>query len=120
PLPLMVEADRDRLTQVLVNLVSNAIKFRGEAPAIALSAAAEGEDAVLRVRDYGPGVSAEVLPKLFTKFAGSTVANTSGAGLGLAIAREITIGLGGSLVLESTGPEGSVFALRLPLATVSA
>jgi len=119
--PLPVEADRDRLTQVLVNLVSNAVKFRGDVPAIALSASAEEGEAVLRVEDFGPGVSAEVLPRLFTKFAGSTAGdNPSGAGLGLAISREIVAGLGGTLTLERTGPGGSVFAVRLPLAVTAA
>lgn len=114
--PLMVDADWDRLTQVLVNLISNAVKFSDQRQEVVLGATAEDGEAVLRVRDHGCGVSEDVLPQLFTKFAGSTErGNASGAGLGLAIAREIAHGLGGSLALEETGPSGSVFALRLPL-----
>lgn len=120
--PLTVRADWDRLTQVLVNLISNAIKFSGPARQVELIAGQEAGEAVLRITDHGRGVDAEILPRLFSKFVGSTEGtNTSGAGLGLAIAREITAGLGGTLALESTGPEGTTFALRLPLlATVRA
>ncbi|MEM9221054.1 MAG: ATP-binding protein [Pseudomonadota bacterium] len=119
--PLVVKADPDRLTQVIVNLVSNAIKFHGDGHKIEVSAQRDGEHAVLRVRDFGPGVSPEILPKLFTKFTGdATMTNATGAGLGLAIAREIVTGLGGTLVLEATGAGGSTFAVRLPLAEVVA
>ncbi|GAB5375908.1 MAG: ATP-binding protein [Acuticoccus sp.] len=114
--PLMVRADWDRLTQVLVNLISNAIKFSGPTSLVELSAGGEAGEAVLRVRDHGSGVSEDILPRLFTKFAGSTDrGNASGAGLGLAIAREIVSGLGGRLELEATGPQGTTFVLRLPL-----
>ena len=119
--PLVVEADRDRLKQVLVNLLSNAVKFRGSGAEIVLSADAEGADAALRVRDFGHGVHHDVLPRLFTKFSGANDDNnTTGAGLGLAIAREIVVGLGGTLALEKTGPDGSVFSIRLPLVPVPA
>ncbi len=114
--PLMVDADWDRVTQVLVNLISNAVKFSGNAREVVLSAQAQDGMAVLRVCDFGGGVNTEILPQLFTKFAGSNEGgNATGAGLGLAIAREIAGGLGGSLELETTGAQGSVFALRLPL-----
>ncbi|MEM0906543.1 MAG: sensor histidine kinase [Pseudomonadota bacterium] len=113
---LFIRADRDRLKQVLVNLVSNAVKYHGSASSIRLHAAAEAGEAVLRVEDFGPGVSPELLPRLFTKFAGSVHGpNSAGAGLGLAIAREIVQGLGGNISLERTGPDGSVFCVRLPL-----
>ncbi|WMS41218.1 sensor histidine kinase [Acuticoccus sp. MNP-M23] len=115
--PLWVRADADRLTQVLENLVSNAVKFHGTSDKIALSGVAEGATAVLRVIDHGPGVGVDVRPRLFTKFSGTgSENNPSGAGLGLAIAHEIVAALGGTLVLERTGADGSVFAVRLPLA----
>lgn len=116
PLALPVRADADRLKQVLVNLVSNAVKFHGDVPRIRVVAAAEDGRAVLRVEDRGHGVSETVRPRLFTKFGGGWGARrTNGAGLGLAISRQIMERLGGDLVLERTGPEGSVFAASLPL-----
>ena len=126
---LPVTADPDRLKQVLVNLVSNAVKFHGTDPRVQVTAAAESGRAVLSVRDHGTGVSESIRPRLFTKFAGGSAphgttseasgAGASGAGLGLAISRQIMERLGGTLVLERTGPEGSVFAASMPLAASS-
>lgn len=117
PQPVYVNADADRLKQVLVNLLSNAIKFRGEAQ-VSISVAADGGEAVIRVRDRGPGVPADLLPRLFGKFVTDDGASRgTGAGLGLAISRQIMTALGGSLILETTGPSGSCFAARLPLAS---
>ncbi len=114
--PVYVRADADRLKQVLVNLLSNAIKFCGDSP-VEISVDAEQGVAVLRVRDHGPGIAADVQPRLFGKFISGTAPHgIRGAGLGLAISRQIMRGLGGSLALETTGPGGSCFAARLPLA----
>ncbi|RAH99522.1 sodium:solute symporter [Acuticoccus sediminis] len=114
--PVYVRADADRLKQVLVNLLSNAIKFCGDGPVV-ISAATEYGTAVLRVRDRGPGIASEIQPRLFGKFVSGTAPHgLAGAGLGLAISRQIMRGLGGSLALEMTGPTGTVFAARLPLA----
>ena len=66
----------------------------------------------MRVVDDGPGVSPEVLARLFEAFGPSTA--QKGSGLGLHVSREAARAQGGDLVLESTGPEGSVFLLRLP------
>jgi signal transduction histidine kinase len=113
---LPVRADADRLKQVLVNLLSNAVKFHGQVPRIEVSATAQDGNAVLRVRDHGPGVSESVRPRLFTKFGGGwDCERSAGAGLGLAISRQIMVRLGGDLTLERTGPRGSVFAASLPL-----
>jgi len=116
PSHLPVRADADRLKQVLVNLVSNAVKFHGAVPRIRLVAAAQDGRAVLRVEDAGHGVPEALRPRLFTKFGGAWGSQrASGAGLGLAISRQIMERLGGDLVLERTGPDGSVFAASLPL-----
>jgi len=113
---LPVRADPDRLKQVLVNLLSNAVKFHGSVPFIEVTARAEDGKAVLRVRDSGPGVSEQIRPRLFTKFGGAwECGRSSGAGLGLAISRQIMVRLGGDLKLEHTGHGGSVFAASLPL-----
>lgn len=112
-----VEVDADRLKQLLVNVIANAIRFAGPDKEVEVIARAEDGCAVVRVIDRGPGVAEDVRPKLFTKFAGgSKTQGGQGAGLGLAISHEIAVRLGGSLTLERTGPEGSVFALSLPLA----
>ncbi|MEM7694300.1 MAG: ATP-binding protein [Pseudomonadota bacterium] len=117
---LPVVADADRLMQALVNLISNAVKFHGDAPDVTVSGALEDAMVVLRVTDGGHGIDPAILPHLFTKFAGAVEPhNPGGAGLGLAIAREIVTVLGGSLNLERTGPEGTVFALKLPPAPVT-
>lgn len=119
---LIAEADDDRLKQVLINLIANAIRFAGEGDerVVTLSVCAEEGNAVLRVSDRGPGVDEAIRQRLFTKFGGGASQQTGkGAGLGLAISRQIMTALGGSLVLESTGPDGSVFAVRLPLAQTS-
>lgn len=113
--PLAVTADADRLKQVLVNLISNAVKFRGDGT-VRVSAVAEGGRAVLRVTDTGGGISADMRSRLFTKFASDrSPASRSGAGLGLAISRQIMAALGGDLTLEATGAAGSTFAAVLPL-----
>ncbi|UOM33349.1 ATP-binding protein [Acuticoccus sp. I52.16.1] len=114
--PIFVRADADRLKQVLVNLLSNAIKFCGGGPVL-ISVTTEQNTVVMRVRDQGPGIPADVQPRLFGKFiSGAAPHGIRGAGLGLAISRQIMRGLGGSLTLEVTGPTGSIFAARLPVA----
>ena len=115
--PVIVRADADRVMQVLVNLLSNAVKFHGADPIIRVSVREERGEAVLRVSDGGEGVAQSVRANLFTKFAGgATRGGHSGAGLGLAISHEIMVRLGGRLVLEATGPNGSVFTVAMPLA----
>ena len=110
-------ADPDQLHRILVNLMRNAREAIEQQPGRAGGAItvtldqAEGESR-LRLADDGPGVPARVRDHLFVPFSGSGRAD--GAGLGLAIARELAQGHGGDLTLASTGSEGSVFELRLP------
>ena len=112
-----VLADPDQLHRILVNLMRNAREAIEQQPGrsqgvITVSLVqAEGESR-LRLADDGPGVPARVQEHLFVPFSGSGRAD--GAGLGLAIARELAQGHGGDLTLAATGPEGSVFELRLP------
>ncbi|MCF3932840.1 sensor histidine kinase [Acuticoccus sp. M5D2P5] len=116
PAPVHVAADGDRLKQVLVNLISNAVKFHGDPPEVTVAVAAEEGAAVLRVSDHGAGVPDGLRPRLFTKFGAAWGANTrNGAGLGLAISRQIMVRLGGDLKLERSGPRGSTFTAVLPL-----
>lgn len=119
----MVMVDPDRVKQVLTNLLSNAVKFHGDRSEVVLTIASGDGRLTYAVQDYGPGVPPDVQPKLFTKFASSDDAlsanSSKGAGLGLAISREIVERLGGALALSNTGPSGSTFTATLPLSGVS-
>jgi len=120
-----VLCDAVRLTQVLQNLVGNAVKFtaRGQVAVRAVIEAA-ADDASwlgLRVADTGPGIPEAERARLFTPFAQGESGRRSGggAGLGLSIAARIVEAMGGSLAVESTSAQGSTFLLRLPLTQVA-
>src|SRR5690606_24561569 len=113
-----VLADPDQLHRILANLLRNAreaMEATSDEPArgeVRVSLAQAEGTSVLRLADNGPGLSERARERLFQPFAGSS--RPGGAGLGLAIARELALGHGGDLALAQTGPEGSVFELRLP------
>lgn len=115
---LRVEADPDHLHRILVNLMRNAREAieadpeRGRRGKVSVAAQRVGGVVEIRVRDDGPGLPARARERLFQPFAGS--ARAEGAGLGLPIARELAQAGGGDLVLENTGPSGTVFLLTLP------
>ncbi|MDQ7974735.1 MAG: ATP-binding protein, partial [Rhodocyclaceae bacterium] len=116
--PARVDAHRWMLLELSRNLLHNAIKHSPPGGALAVRVAAQGREAVLRVRDAGPGISAELRQRLFAPFAAGDVAR--GSGLGLAICREIVHTLGGEITLDNRlGPDGRVLGLdavvRLPL-----
>jgi two-component system, OmpR family, sensor histidine kinase VicK len=104
--PLLIEGDRDRITQVISNLLSNAIKFtskKGEGEEI-ISASAERkntnqEEVIVSIKDTGEGINSEILPRLFTKFA---TRSFSGTGLGLYISKSIVEAHGGRIWAENT------------------
>ncbi|MDB4950479.1 MAG: ATP-binding region ATPase domain protein [Gemmatimonadetes bacterium] len=116
--PVEARTDRAKVRQVLVNLVSNAVKFtpRGS---VTLALEAEGADAVFRVRDTGVGIAPEHVDRIFEPFwqaqQGTTRA-VSGTGLGLSIAQKIAVMLGGDLRAESSPGQGTTITFRLPLA----
>jgi signal transduction histidine kinase len=117
PAPVMLRFDRERIVQLLSNLVGNGLKFtpRGGQVSVRLTDAPEG--AVLEVRDTGPGILAAELPHIFERFfRGTNVgeARASGSGLGLAIARSIVDMHGGQIEVASKIGEGSAFTVRLP------
>ena len=113
-----IQGDRARMVQVVVNLLNNAIKFTAPNGVIALSITSEAEDAVISVRDNGPGISAAALPRIFEMFQqGDERARAlGGLGLGLTLVRQLVQMHGGEVSARSTGiaGEGSEFVVRLP------
>jgi len=115
-----VDADPQRLQQMLLNLLGNAIKFTPPGGHITISATIEGEMAVIRVTDDGMGIAPEVLPNIFELFTRDDARTTApGLGVGLAVVKELAVMHGGGIEARSPGiGMGSVFALRLPLAHI--
>jgi signal transduction histidine kinase len=117
--PVSVIGDRDRLSQVFVNLLSNALKFT-ERGTIRLRVCANGDGAEVEVADTGRGIPPEDLERIFQKFERSGPQTQEGSGLGLAIARHIMELHHGRLWAESTPGQGSRFIVRLPIAGADA
>jgi two-component system CheB/CheR fusion protein len=118
--PVMLGADRVRLTQVVANLLTNASKFSDPESRVWLKAVVEGDEAVIRVEDRGRGIAAEMLPRVFDLLsqAESPVRDRErGLGLGLTLVKEYVELHGGVVQVRSEGiGRGSEFAVRLPLA----
>jgi signal transduction histidine kinase len=111
---LKVDADRDQLTQVLVNLLGNAREALAEGGGgIHVRTLAKGSEALLEVADTGPGISSESRQRLFEPYF---TTKAGGTGLGLAIASRIAEEHGGRLELDGAPPPGACFRLRLPVA----
>lgn len=114
-----VQADPARLTQVLLNLVSNAIKFNRDDGSVVVSAKESGDQTlVIAVADTGPGIDPERISELFTPFErlGAESGSVQGTGLGLAVAKGLVEAMGGTLSVESAHGEGSTFLVELPQA----
>ncbi len=112
-----VHADRQRLLQVVLNLVSNAIKYNSDRGQVDLRAEhAETNRVRLHVRDTGAGITAEKQKRLFTPFdrLGAEATNIEGSGLGLALSRSLMEFMGGALTCKSERGMGSTFTLELP------
>jgi two-component system, OmpR family, sensor kinase len=116
---IVVNGDRDRLKQVLINLISNAIKYTSKGGDVYLSLGKVGENARLIVRDTGQGISAEDMPHIFERFfraeKSRTRSKTSGVGLGLSIAYWIVNHHGGRIEVDSAENKGSTFCIYLPI-----
>ena len=117
-LPL-IEADRERIAQVLGNLMSNALRYTPEGGTITLSAEAAGESVLLRVSDTGPGIEPDHLPYIFQRFYRADESRTTNgeSGLGLAIAKSLVEAHGGTITVESTVGQGTTFTVALPAIT---
>ncbi|MET0397382.1 MAG: ATP-binding protein [Longimicrobiaceae bacterium] len=111
-----VVADRERVLQVLANLVGNALKFTPAGGRVELSAGRDPEGVRVAVADTGPGIAPEHLPHVFDRFWKTQGGNRHGAGLGLAICKGIVEAHGGSIGARSVPGEGSTFAFTLPAA----
>jgi len=114
-LPILVRADGHRLRQVLVNLVSNAVKYTVTGSVTVEASRASPESLQFKVIDTGPGIPAEVLPRLFTAFEQATSADqVKGTGLGLSITRQIVDLMGGEITVDSSA-KGSIFGVVVPV-----
>jgi len=121
--PLFALADRRRLKQVLLNLISNAIKYNRPGGSITLSVAPDGIDTVrIEVRDTGAGMTDAQLRRLFVPFErlDAAVHGIEGHGLGLAMSKALTEAMGGAIEAASTPGAGSVFTLNLPVSAPAA
>jgi signal transduction histidine kinase len=122
PTPMYAFADRQRIRQIILNLVSNAIKFTPDGGTIRIAIAPDGADpSLLRlaVQDTGIGIKAEDFPKLFEKFRQLDASHTrryEGTGLGLALTRQLVELNGGTISVASDFGQGSTFAFTVPAA----
>ncbi len=117
---LFVEADAERIHQVLFNLVDNAVRFTPPGGEVTISARRDGDRVRVQVRDTGVGVGPEHLPRLFERFYRADASRSrddgGGTGIGLAIARSIVEGHGGRITAESEPNNGTTLTFDLPAA----
>jgi PAS domain S-box-containing protein len=120
PAPLWVMGDRDRLSQVFRALLGNAEKFsEGAAKEIVVEARSSNDHVELSVRDRGIGIPADAQQRIFDRFYqvdGSSTRRFGGAGMGLALAKELITMHDGEILVDSTPGQGSTFTVRLPRA----
>lgn len=115
--PLVAEIDEEKIERVVVNLVSNALKFTGAGGLVRFEATVVDDEVVVSVEDTGPGIDDDDLPRIFDRFFQANGAATrphGGSGIGLSLARELVNLHGGALEVDSEPGRGSTFTLRLP------
>jgi signal transduction histidine kinase len=114
--PIIVDADRHRLRQIIVNLLANATKYTDPGGDIAVSASSTGTEACLKIRDSGVGIAPELLPHVFDLFKQAQAGEHGGLGIGLSLVHSLVQLHGGIVTVASAGPgKGSEFCVRLPL-----
>jgi signal transduction histidine kinase len=116
---IVVRADPQRVSQLIGNIVGNAIKFTPAQGRVRLEAARDGDRVVVKVTDTGPGIPADDIPHLFDNFWQARSNDHRGVGLGLAIAKGVVEAHGGRIWCESTVGVGSTFFFTLPMANGS-
>jgi two-component system sensor histidine kinase VicK len=110
--PIMIEADKTRIYEVVSNLLRNAIKFT-DSGTITITSRLEGKNAIISIKDTGRSIDPELMPRLFTKFASKS---ETGTGLGLYLSKKIIEAHGGKIWAENNKDEkGATFAFTLPL-----
>jgi signal transduction histidine kinase len=116
---IVISGDRDRLKQVLINLIANAIKYTPQGGVVVLSLGKVGDNARLIVRDNGLGIPAEDLPHIFERFyraeKSRSRSKVGGFGLGLSIAYWIVNHHGGQIEVDSAEGKGTTFCIYLPI-----
>ncbi len=118
---LIARADEEAFAIVVSNLLENAIKYGGTIPEVTVRLFAENGRAVLEVGDNGRGIAEEDVPFVFNRFfrgGNEMTRTTQGTGLGLHLVEQIVSGHGGTVQVASTGPEGTVFRVELPLVRI--
>jgi signal transduction histidine kinase len=117
PQPLVITADRDRIKQVIINLINNACKYSPKGGRILVTSGTSPTGIFFNVQDNGQGIPAEYIPKLFERFyrVPTQEKKVRGTGLGLTICRQIVEGHKGKIEVESTVGVGSTFTVHLPL-----
>lgn len=122
PPDIIASADKAKVEQILINLISNAVKFTARGGRIELTCEVDADSVRLALRDTGTGIPADKLEAIFAPFVqvGRSLATPKeGTGLGLAISRDLARAMAGDLTVESTLGEGSTFTLRLPRAAAT-
>lgn len=117
PEPVPVEGDQERISQVIRNLLGNAITYTPDNGRITVTSQLREDGGVILVQDNGPGIPAEDLPNVFERFYRvdkSRSRSTGGIGLGLTIARRLVEALGGAITVESGAGQGSRFQVSIP------
>lgn len=117
--PVRLAVDRHRLREMLLNMVTNAIKYTPQGGTVGLTLEEDAEAVTITVQDSGIGIAAGDLPHIFERFwradpARSRTGARPGTGLGLAITKWIAEAHGGSITVQSRPGRGSVFTVRLP------
>lgn len=107
-----IRADKDKTTWVLVNLLTNAIRYSPENDKIILRCDRDGDNVLFSVIDFGPGIEAKYVSRLFEKFF-QVPGTPSGTGLGLAISREFIEAQGGTIIVKSEPGSGSTFTFKI-------
>jgi histidine kinase len=112
--PLPARTDSEKLRQVLLNLVDNAVRFSPGGGTVTVGARRRGETIVLNVADEGVGIPDNEQERIFSKFYRVGDAQTGGTGVGLFIAQGLISALGGRITVQSTEGRGSSFIVELP------
>jgi len=114
-LPVRLVSDKIKLTQIINNLLFNAVKFTADDSTVTLSASVENDRCCIRVKDQGDGISREKMAPIFEPFTTEWNAFSGGTGLGLHIAKHLATLLGGFISVESVIGKGTVFSFTFPL-----